>query len=481
MVGGGGVELHARLLAVAPADAYIGTDVAARAPSVTSRGELVMVTGDLAALYDRQCGRNPRPRHVALHCYREGTWHTIVPWVDLRGLPMIVDLLPDGRFILVGELDGARGLVEAVVITDDHSLDRHPLTRRRPADRVVIAADGTTWVAAGEIGSGPELRAACVDTAGRIWGVVDEAGDRVLARWDRDRDGGYAQTWPSVLPETGVGPSWRPPVMQAHRAGVRILLRRADGSVEVVDVDPRGTTTMTVRPGPDGPAGLDIRMVAVHGPHVFAGSAAGLWRYPAHGGPGRRIAFRTDTGRGRRTPSWTSSAWSTPECISSNDRRRTTYPNTTASTSRIWPISPTTTDDRAQDRMDPPADHPPRRSCCHHTRPATFAALLGWLRHRRQTWPHTANQHVLVSRTTALGIGPVTADYLERLLTLRIDLKWIRQDRILHEALTSDADPLQLALVFGIDHSTAMTYANLARQILTTDSEPTASTPSVHG
>ncbi len=110
----------------------------------------------------------------------------------------------------------------------------------------------------------------------------------------------------------------------------------------------------------------------------------------------------------------------------------------------------------------------------------TRTVLLGWLRQRRQTWPHTANRHVLVSRTTALGTGPVTADYLERLLTLRIDLEQIRQDRILHEALTNDADPLQLALVFGIDHSTAMTYANLARQILTTDSEPTASTPSIH-
>jgi predicted metal-dependent hydrolase len=88
---------------------------------------------------------------------------------------------------------------------------------------------------------------------------------------------------------------------------------------------------------------------------------------------------------------------------------------------------------------------------------------------------------VLISRKTALGMGLVTADYLERLLTERIDLERIRRDRILHEALTCDADPLQLALVFGIDHSTAMTYANLARQILATDSEPTASTASVHG
>jgi hypothetical protein len=105
---------------------------------------------------------------------------------------------------------------------------------------------------------------------------------------------------------------------------------------------------------------------------------------------------------------------------------------------------------------------------------------LTWLRHRRHAWPHTANRHVLISRTTALGIGPVTADYLERLLTEQIDLERIRQDRILHEALTCNADPLQLALVFGIDHSTAMTYANLARQILATDSEPTSSTALAH-
>ena len=46
---------------------------------------------------------------------------------------------------------------------------------------------------------------------------------------------------------------------------------------------------------------------------------------------------------------------------------------------------------------------------------------------------------MLISRATALGTAPVTTDYLERLLTQRIDLERIRQDRILHEALTSDA------------------------------------------
>lgn len=104
----------------------------------------------------------------------------------------------------------------------------------------------------------------------------------------------------------------------------------------------------------------------------------------------------------------------------------------------------------------------------HEQRLADLArtALLRWLRHRRELWPHTANRHVLLSRITALGTGQVSDDYLIGLLPDQIDLERIRQDRILHEALISGADPLRLAVVFGIDHSTAMTYADLARAIL---------------
>jgi hypothetical protein len=40
------------------------------------------------------------------------------------------------------------------------------------------------------------------------------------------------------------------------------------------------------------------------------------------------------------------------------------------------------------------------------------------------------------------------------------------QPRILHEALATGADPLHLALVFNIDHTTAMTYAAAARKLL---------------
>ena len=44
----------------------------------------------------------------------------------------------------------------------------------------------------------------------------------------------------------------------------------------------------------------------------------------------------------------------------------------------------------------------------------THNALLAWLGYRRATWPDTANRHVLVSRISALGTGPVSADYLDK-------------------------------------------------------------------
>jgi hypothetical protein len=44
-------------------------------------------------------------------------------------------------------------------------------------------------------------------------------------------------------------------------------------------------------------------------------------------------------------------------------------------------------------------------------------------------------------------------------------------DRLLEEALTHRADPLHLALVFGLDEKTAIRYANSARQLLITAAE----------
>jgi len=117
-------------------------------------------------------------------------------------------------------------------------------------------------------------------------------------------------------------------------------------------------------------------------------------------------------------------------------------------------------------------DLPSRRiSIAGHQQPLgelTRNALLAWLDYRRATWPDTANRHVLLSRKSALGTGPVSASYLADYFGRHqrgISLEHIRRDRILHEALATGADPLHLALVFNIDHTNAMAYAAAARNL----------------
>ena len=101
----------------------------------------------------------------------------------------------------------------------------------------------------------------------------------------------------------------------------------------------------------------------------------------------------------------------------------------------------------------------------------TRNALLAWLGYRRATWPDTANRHVLVSRISALGSEPVSADFLDKHQLRGLSLEHIRRDRILQEALATGADPLHLALVFNIDHTNAMAYAGAARNLLTSPAE----------
>jgi integrase len=94
-------------------------------------------------------------------------------------------------------------------------------------------------------------------------------------------------------------------------------------------------------------------------------------------------------------------------------------------------------------------------------------ALRAWLDHRRATWPHTPNKHVLISQRTALGTDPVSGAFLTWNLGRHgISIERIRRDRVLHEALTARADPLHLAMVFGISQTAASDYALIARSIL---------------
>ena len=103
------------------------------------------------------------------------------------------------------------------------------------------------------------------------------------------------------------------------------------------------------------------------------------------------------------------------------------------------------------------------------------------LRHRRAAWPHTINRHVLISRISALGSGPVSADYLDKHHLHGLFLDHIRRDRILHEALAARADPLHLALVFNIDHTNAMAYARAARDLLSEPADPARLPAARHG
>ena len=97
----------------------------------------------------------------------------------------------------------------------------------------------------------------------------------------------------------------------------------------------------------------------------------------------------------------------------------------------------------------------------------TYRALRAWLGHRRTTWPRTPDRHVLISGKTALGSGRVSKSYLNwNLQPHGVSIERIRRDRVLHAALTARADPLHLALVFGLSHTTASKYTLIACELL---------------
>jgi hypothetical protein len=107
------------------------------------------------------------------------------------------------------------------------------------------------------------------------------------------------------------------------------------------------------------------------------------------------------------------------------------------------------------------AGHPQRLGDLSHK------ALRAWLDHRRATWPHTPNRHVLLSKRTALRDAPVSRGYVAwHLKPHGVSIERIRRDRILHEALTGRPDPLHLSLMFGISERPASQYARIAPGLL---------------
>ena len=102
----------------------------------------------------------------------------------------------------------------------------------------------------------------------------------------------------------------------------------------------------------------------------------------------------------------------------------------------------------------------------------TRSLLLAWLQHRGRRWPGTANPHLIINQQTAMTTRAVSENWLAGSCRgLTATLERLRVDRQLEEALTCGADPLHLAAVFGIDDTTAIKYATIARQLLETAAE----------
>jgi hypothetical protein len=98
--------------------------------------------------------------------------------------------------------------------------------------------------------------------------------------------------------------------------------------------------------------------------------------------------------------------------------------------------------------------------------------LLAWLQHRGRRWPGTANPHLIINQQTAMTTRAVSENWLAGSTRgLTATLERLRVDRQLEEALTCGADPLHLAAMFGVDDTTAIKYAAIARQLQQTPAE----------
>ena len=89
----------------------------------------------------------------------------------------------------------------------------------------------------------------------------------------------------------------------------------------------------------------------------------------------------------------------------------------------------------------------------------TAGHLRAWLQTRHARWPTTANQHLLINRSTGGGFKPVSRHYINAAMHgLDITAQNLRADRLLAEAQASSGDPLQLTRLFGISDPTAIRY-----------------------
>jgi hypothetical protein len=89
----------------------------------------------------------------------------------------------------------------------------------------------------------------------------------------------------------------------------------------------------------------------------------------------------------------------------------------------------------------------------------TVQHLRAWLHTRHARWPATANPYLLINRSTAGGVKPVSRSYVQD--TFRqagITAAGLRADRLVDEARASGGDPLRLTHLFGISDPTAIRH-----------------------
>ncbi|WP_298800205.1 hypothetical protein [uncultured Pseudonocardia sp.] len=103
--------------------------------------------------------------------------------------------------------------------------------------------------------------------------------------------------------------------------------------------------------------------------------------------------------------------------------------------------------------------------------PVVATRLTAWLDERQRRWPNTVNPHLFINGHTAVRTIPVNTVWISA--TIGESAQAIRQDRILHEALTTAGDVRRLTDLFGISIDSAQRYAHTTDQPDTPPSSPT--------
>ena len=91
--------------------------------------------------------------------------------------------------------------------------------------------------------------------------------------------------------------------------------------------------------------------------------------------------------------------------------------------------------------------------------PEARRRLGGWLDHRQQRWPATANPHLFLHQGNCGNLNPVGRLWISR--TLGVPPSAVRADRILDEAIATGGDARRLCDLFGITVKTAERYIRI--------------------